>query len=178
MPTPLLLSHVSSSIWCFPPSLMGILHITGNVWKCCIFTDNHLWFGLEAEQMTSKYIFLSSKEKELLLFPFQQLPHPSILISVILSSPLLFRCGVWAALYCLGNALNAHLPNACCLPVYIGLSNSACTKLFKVVKSEPWKPPHGEMQKKNLMQAVFKYNDALSTISKLSEHKGLFLGWT
>lgn len=155
MPTPLLLLHVSSSIWCFPPSLMGILHITGNVWKRYIFTDKHLWFGFEAEQMASKCIFLSSKGKELLLFPFQKLPHPSILISGILTSPLLFRCGVWAALYCLGNALNTHLHNACCLPVCIGLSNSARTKLFKVVKSEPWKPPHGEMQKGSLTQAVF-----------------------
>lgn len=104
-----------------------------------MFTDKYSWFGLEAEPTASKNTSLSSKERELelLLFPFQKLLHPSMLLAVILTSPLLFRCGMWAALYCLDNALNAHLLNACCLLVYIGFSNSACTKLFEVVKSEP-----------------------------------------
>lgn len=168
------------SIWCLPPSLLGILLITGNVWKRCIFTDKYLWFGLEAEPTASKNIFLSSKEieLELLLFPFKKLLHPSMLLAVILTSPLLFRCGVRAALYCLDNALKAHLLNACCLSVYIVFCNSSCTKLFEVVKSEPWKPLHREMQNRNLMHAIFTYSDALSNASKLSEYKGLFLFWT
>lgn len=166
------------SIWCFPPSLLGIMLITGNVWKCCILTGKYLWFGLEAEPTASKNIILSPKERELelLLFLFFFfLLHPSTLLAVILTSPLLFRCGVWAALYCLGNILNAYLLNACSLPVYIGFSKSACTKLFEVVKSEPWNPQHREIQKRNFMQAIFRYSDVLSDTSNLFEYKGLFL---
>jgi len=86
-----------------------------------LFTDNHLWFGLEAEQMASNYMFLSSNERrlELLFCHFQRLPRPFTLVSVVLTSPLLFRCGVCAVLYCLDNALNVHLLNACCLPAHI-----------------------------------------------------------
>lgn len=93
----------------------------------------YLWFGLEVGPIASKNTFLSSKERELglLFFPFQKPLHPSTLLAVILTSPLSFRCGLWAALYCLGNAMNAHLLNACYLPVCRDFSNSACTSCLR-----------------------------------------------
>lgn len=42
------------------------------------------------------------------------------------------------------------------------------------MKASAWGNAKGEFN----ASSVFKYNDALSTICRLSEHKGLFLVWT